>query len=233
MQELHQEEASDVTECDCPRREIAPDPPKLNKSVELYTKNELKEIILEHYKSSTFNTCKHQQLPLMQGPPLELHVDQRVKPYVCHTPAPVPAHWENKVKADLERDVALGVLERVAPNTPVTWCHRMVLARKHNGDPRRTVDLQPLNKACKRQTHHTPPPLQQAMTIPHNVLKSTNDAWNGFHSLKLRDEDRHYTTFITPFGRFRYITAPMGWLATGDGYTQRYDSITKDVKNKR
>ena len=91
-----------MTECDCPRREIAPDPPKLNKSVELYTKNELKEIILEHYKSSTFNTCKHQQLPLMQGPPLELHVDQRVKPYVCHTPAPVPAHWENKVKADLE-----------------------------------------------------------------------------------------------------------------------------------
>ena len=129
--------------------------------------------------------------------------------------------------------MALGMLERVEPNTPVTWCHRMVLARKHNGDPRRTVDFQPLNRACKRQTHHTSPPLQQAMTIPHNTLKSTNDAWNGFHSLKLRDEDRHYTTFITPYGRFRYITAPQGWLATGDGYTQRYDNITKEIKNKR
>ena len=40
-------------------------------------------------------------------------------------------------------------------------------------------------------------------------------------------------TFITPYGRFRYITAPQGWLATGDGYTQRYDNITKGIRNKR
>ncbi len=27
---------------------------------------------------------------------------------------------------DLERDVQLGVLEKVGPNMPVTWCSRMV-----------------------------------------------------------------------------------------------------------
>ena len=30
-----------------------------------------------------------------------------------------------EVKADLERDVTLGVLEMVEPNTPFTFCHRM------------------------------------------------------------------------------------------------------------
>ena len=169
----------------------------------------------------------------MHGPELELHVDPTVKPHVCHTPAPVPAHWEAKVKADLQRDVDLGVLEKVGPNVPVTWCARMVIQRKHNGDPRRTIDFQKLNEACKRQTHHTAPPLQQAHTIPHNTLKSTNDAWNGFHSLKVKEEDRHYFTFITPYGRYRCKTAPMGWLATGDGYTLRYDNITRNVENKR
>ena len=39
-------------------------------------------------------------------------------------------------------DVALGVLEKVPPNTPVTWCARLVIATKANGTPRRTVDLQ-------------------------------------------------------------------------------------------
>ena len=227
------EEDKASAECECPKRCVAPEPPVLPKPVETYSMEELKEILLDHYKASTFNTCQHQPLPLMHGPPLEFHVDDNVAPFVCHTPGAVPAHWEKKVKEDLDRDVALGVLEKVPPNSPVTWCHRMVLARKHNGDPRRTVDLQPLNKACKRQTHHTAPPLQQAMTVPHNSLKTTMDAWNGFHSVKIKESDRHYTTFITPWGRYRYASAPQGWLASGDGYTQRFDKITENVQKTR
>ena len=105
----------------------------------------------------------------------------------------------------------------------------MILQRKHNSNPRQTVDLQHLNEACKRQTHHTKAPLDQALNIPHGTLKSTNNAWNGYHSLKLSEEDCHFTTFITPFGRYRYKVDPQGWLATGDAYTQRYDKITKNV----
>ena len=51
----------------------------------------------------------------------------------------------------MERYVALGVLKKVPSNTLVILCARMVLIRKHNEDPRRTVDLQPLNRAFKRQ----------------------------------------------------------------------------------
>ena len=35
--------------------------------------------------------------------------------------SPVPVHWVDKVKADLERDMTLGVIERVPVNTYVTW----------------------------------------------------------------------------------------------------------------
>ena len=113
---------------------------------------------------------------MMHGPPLELHVDPAAKPHVCHTPAPVPAHWDKQVRADLERDVALGVWERVEPN--IGWFYKE--------NTMETRGERPLNDACKRQTHHTAQPLQQALTIPHSTLKSTYDAWNGFHSLKLR-----------------------------------------------
>lgn len=126
---------------------------------------------------------------MMYGPPLELHVDPTAKPYSWNSPSFVTNHWEKQVKADLERDVALGVLEKVEPNTPVTWCHQMILQRKHNGNPRLRVDLQPLNDACKRQTHHAKPPMEQAQTIPNGTLKSTNNAWNGYHSLKHREKD--------------------------------------------
>ena len=81
-------------------------------------------------------------------------------------------HWKAKVEADIDRDVALGVLEKVGDNEPMTWCHRMVVCRKHNGDPRRTVDLQALNDVSLRQCHPTDQPLRQAMTVPHNTKKS-------------------------------------------------------------
>ena len=138
----------------------------------------------------------------------------------------MPAHWAKKVKADLDRDCRLGVLEPVPANDAVTWCLRMVITPKHNGDPRRTVDMTNLNKCSIRQTHDTIPPFPQASVVPKEMKKTTIDAWNGYHSILIREEDRHLTTFITPWGRYRYRTAPMGYLCAGDAYTHRYDQIT-------
>ena len=42
------------------------------------------------------------------------------------------SHWREEVKAGLDRDVRLGVLEKVPLGTPVTWCHRMVICAKKN-----------------------------------------------------------------------------------------------------
>ena len=168
----------------------------------------------------------------MEGPPIKIMVDPNATPVRVNTPATVPLHWQAEVERKLEEDVALGVLERVPLGEEPTWCHRMVLARKPDGSPRRTVDLSPLNRHCLREPHHVKPPFQQAKSIPPNTFKTVLDCWNGFHSCPLRESDRHLTTFITPFGRFRYITAPQGYLASGDGYTRRYDEIISDVERK-
>ena len=46
------------------------------------------------------------------------------------------------------------------------------------------------------------------MTVPHNTKNSVLDAWNGYHSVAIREEDRHITTFYTKWGRYRYRSAP-------------------------
>ena len=112
----------------------------------------------------------------MTGPPLALMIDPKATPVAIHSPIPVPLHWQDKVKAGLDRDVSLGVIEPVPVGEPVTWCHRMVVYRKKNGQPRRTVDLQALNKHCARETHHTPSPFHQAMSVPGGKKKSVFDA---------------------------------------------------------
>ena len=58
------------------------------------------------------------------------------------------------------------------------------------------------------------------------------DAWNGYHSVPLRESDRHLTTFITPFGRWQYTRAPQGFLSSGDGYNRRFDAILSEFQRK-
>ena len=100
-------------------------------------------------------------------------------PRAVHTAAPVPV----QVLSDLKRDEGLGVIERIPYGEPVSWCHRMVVTKKHNGTPRRTVDLSPLNKHCKRETFLTESPFHLARRVPKGTWKTVSDVWNGYHSV--------------------------------------------------
>ena len=211
------------TPCQCPRRQLPPTSsahlPCAPTPANLPT---LKQYILDRYSSSAFNCCEKQALPLMDGsPPLRIFVDDDATPVAVHTPSQVPLHWQQDVKRGLDRDCHLGVLEKVPVNDPVTWSHRMVISPKSDGSPRRVVDFTPLNKFAPRQTHHTETPWAIVSSIPSNQVKSTVDCWHGYHSVPLHPADRHLTTFITPYGRYRYRTAPQGLISAGDGYTHR------------
>ena len=51
---------------------------------------------------------------------MRLMVDPGAEPVVHHTPIPVPLHWQEDVKAGLDQDVSLGMLEQVPVGEPVT-----------------------------------------------------------------------------------------------------------------
>ena len=195
-------------------------------------RSKLQEYLLDYYSSSTFNTCEHQLLSMMQWPPLRLMVDHDAAPMAHHTPVPVPVHWQEEVKAGLDRDVRLGVIEPIPVGNPVTYCHRMVICAKKNGKPRPTVDMQSLNANATRETQHTQSPLHQTRSVPAGMKKTVVDAWNGYHSVALHPDDRHLTTFIIPWGRYRYRVAPQGYVASGDGYSRRFDEIASDFPDK-
>ena len=222
--------------CSCPTRSQTPPPlptalPPSIPETDPQAPEKLKQWLFKHYASTTFNTCEHQQLPMMTGPPLKMFIDPNATPVACHKITPVPIHWKEKVKEDLDRDVKLGVLFRVPHNTPTNWLSRMIITSKANGEPRRTVDFQPLNKHSKRQTFPIQSPFQLATQIPPHVYKTVVDCWNGYHSVPLDPDDRNYTIFNTEWGRYGYLMSPQGYLASGDGYNERLDAITSGFKD--
>ena len=219
--------------CSCFPRSVAPNrPEKIPFDPTPENVPRLKKWMLETFAASAFNTCTHQPLQAMTGAPVEVVFKKGATPHAVHTPIPIPHYWKKKIKQDLDRDVRLGIIEPVPQGTVTRWCSRMVPTAKKNGDPRRTVDLQNVNKATLRETHHTPSPFNLVSSIPAGQLKTVLDAWNGYHSLPLSPKSKDAFTFITEFGRYRYCRAPQGSHTSGDAYTRRFDDITAEHQRK-
>ena len=98
--------------CTCSVRTAAP-PPPTTPPVPLTEVNrkQLQDYLLEYYASSMFNNCTHQMLPGKAGEPLRVHMDENIPPTVVNRPSTVSCHWEKKVKAALDADERLGVIE--------------------------------------------------------------------------------------------------------------------------
>ncbi|KAK3719589.1 hypothetical protein QZH41_004745 [Actinostola sp. cb2023] len=83
--------------CSCPQRTGPPPrPAELPFPCTPENNDRMKAWLLKIYASSTFNTCPHQALPCMEGPPVEIHVEPDATPKACHTPATVPLHGNKK-----------------------------------------------------------------------------------------------------------------------------------------
>ena len=163
--------------CDCLKRTTVPEyPAQLPFPCSPENKGRMKTWLFECYKGSTFNKCPYQSLPTMTGSPVEIHLKDVAKPVAYHKESSIPLHWQERVHMDLKRDEALGVIERVPFGEPAEWCHRMVMTRKEDGSPRRTVNLSPLNRHCKRETHSSESPIHLARRIPQNTWKTVTDA---------------------------------------------------------
>ena len=160
--------------CGCPTRTL---PPPLPTTCPFPPVEENRDNLLNwiksYYSASTLNTCPHQPLPPMEGPPVQLMITPDAVPIVHHNPIPIALHWQEEVYILIMQDVAMGVLEPVPVGTPVTWCHLMIIVRKKDGSIRRVVDLTGLNKYVIRETHHTMSPFHQATLIPPNTKKDS------------------------------------------------------------
>ena len=127
--------------------------------------------------------------------------------------------------------------------TPVTeateWVNPIVVEPKrdrngqYNGKIRLCVDFRHLNKCCVRERYQSPSVLEVVQNIQadHASLFSTFDAWKGYHQIELAQESKNLTTFLTPFGRFRYERAPFGINSISEHYNRRMSEELQGLPN--
>ena len=188
----------------------------------------IKQQLLEEF-SDVFDSAST-ELPPMLCKPMEIHLRPDAKPFAVHSARNIPHAYKSRVKDQLDEMVQKGIIESVAGASE--WCHPIVVVEKKGTDEvRLTVDLTKLNKQVERPVH----PMNTTKEAIANIQKAryftTLDARHGYWQVPLEDNSRHLTTFITPWGRYRYLRNPQGFIAAGDEFNVRTDAAFDGIPN--
>ena len=106
---------------------------------------------------------------------------------------------------------------------PTKWCAPIVVAPKK--DICMCVDLSHLNCYVKHERCQSATPAQVIadITAENAQIITKLDAKKGYHQCPLDEESQDLTTFITPFGRFKFLRAPYGISSISEHYNRRMD----------
>ena len=140
--------------------------------------------------------------------PYNIELQSDAEPYAVQYPRRVAVPLLPKVKGELDRLETLGVIKRVTD--PTEWCAPMVVVPKLNGKVRICVDYTYLNQAVKRERHILPTVEHVLAQMSGATVFSKLDANCGFHQIRLTEDSKPLTTFITLFGRYCYNRLPFG-----------------------
>jgi len=97
------------------------------------------------------------------------------------------------------------------------------------------VDLSDLNRYVKRERYRSPLPAEVIVDISASQAKcfTVLDAMKGYHQCPLDQGSQLFTTFITPFGRFKYLHVPYGISSISEHYDRRMHEAFDGLSNFR
>ena len=181
-----------------------------------------------------FPTVFREEVVCMEGEEFHIALAEGAKPFCVNTPRAVPYAYREKLQAELQ---SLEAQDIIAPVTePTEWCAPIVVTpKKESEEIRMCVDLSHLNKYVRRERYQSPTPAEAVADIASENAEifTKIDARKGYHQCPLDKESQLLTTFITPFGRFKYLRAPYGISSISEHYNRRMSEALSGLSGFR
>lgn len=140
-------------------------------------------------------------------------------PFAISAPRRIPIPLLKKTENEIKSMVSTGII--VPVTKPTEWCAPIVVVPKTDGNVRICVDLTELNKCVQREFHPLPSVEYTLNLLTGAKYFSKLDANSGFWQIPLDEKSSYLTTFITPFGRFRFLRLPFGISSAPEHFQRR------------
>ena len=166
----------------------------------------------EEHEDTVFNTLCSATLVHSIGNRCSISLDHHLYNNICdqwlQRSSQQPIHWRDAVKAGIDQDIKLGVLEAVPIRQPVMWCTEWLLVprRMALSDVQLTFNDLILMQLEKHNTRNHPS-IRHALSLKEKRRRYLMLGTVITASVQLHKDDRHLTTFITPWGQSLLFSA--------------------------
>ena len=151
-------------------------------------------------------------------------VDKDKTPIRCKR-RPVNPALEQSLKDQLELWKKQGVIEP----TNSAWSFPLLAVPKKNGKVRWVTDFRLLNEISRRDAYPVPSIEDNLAKLSGSACFSAVDGCAAFHAISIREQDRDYTAFATPWGAWRYARMPFGLCNAPATYCRLVDMVLAGI----
>lgn len=138
---------------------------------------------------------------------------------------PVIVRDEVKMLNDMLKD---GVIEPVEASE---WVSLVIITKKSDGKLRFCVDLHSLNQHVVTDTFPLPNTNELLLSLKSGKYFSELDLKSAYHQIKLHDESKDLTMFITMEGTFRFKRLPFGLSSTASVFQRVMSEVFRGLEH--
>jgi len=159
---------------------------------------------------------------------LEMGIHLRDKTPVQRAYVSIPPPMFAEVKAYLDDLKRRGWVRpsRSAYSSP------MVCVRKKDGSLRLCIDYRQLNQKSTKDSHPIPRIQDSLNVLGGKTWFSTLDQGKAYHQGFMKEEDRHLTAFVTPWGLWEWIRIPFGLTGAPAAYQRFMEDTLREVRDE-
>lgn len=159
---------------------------------------------------------------------IEVELKADAVPFHCGKPIRIPHIHLETLKKEVQRLVEIGVLEEVDGRDAGPWCAPSFIIPKKDGRVRFITDYRELNKRIRRKPWPMPHINDLLQDIGAYTYVSALDLSMGYYHFKLNEALSDMSTFMLPFGLYKYKRLPMGLNVSPDLFQERMSKLFAD-----
>ena len=156
-----------------------------------------------------------------------IRLEKDAKP-IINPPRKILYALRNKVKNELDLLEKMRVIQKVTE--PTEWVNSLVVVEKPNKDVRLCLDPRELNKSILREHFPMKTVEEVAAKVKNAKIYSVLDASNGYWQIKITRDSQTYTTFNSPFGRYKYLRLPFGIKSSSEVFQRAVSQILENIE---
>ena len=157
----------------------------------------------------------------------KIKLKENAEPFSVSSPRRVPLPLLDSVKTELKKLENQGIIEPISK--PTKYCSPLVVVPKAGGKVRICGDFVHLNQDILRERFELPTVDDTLGKLSGATVFSKLDANSGFYQIPLDPRSSELTTFITPFGRYKYNRLPMGISSAPEVYMREMHQILEGM----